>query len=59
MASESDEQEVVLQIPDMGLSDGEIERLKETFRNGLVTTLGAKTAATRIVVVRIRVVRQL
>lgn len=50
-------QEVVLQIPDLGLSDKEIDSLKKNFKNQLVSTMGAKAAARpRIVVVRIRIV---
>ena len=51
------EQEVVLQVPDIGLDDKQLHALKDTFQNHLVTTLGGKSAAVpRIVVVRIRVV---
>jgi hypothetical protein len=50
-------QEVVLQIPDLGLSDKQIAALKTTFKNQLVSSMGAKASARpRIVVVRIRIV---
>lgn len=48
---------VVLEIPDMGLSDDQINDLKNTFHNHLVTTLGPQAARTVIVVIRVRIVR--
>jgi hypothetical protein len=51
-------EEVVLQIPDIGLSDAQIASLKRSFKSQLVSTLGEKVAARpRIVIIRIRIVR--
>lgn len=48
---------VVLEIPDMGLTDDQINDLKNTFHSHLVTHLGAQAATTVIVVIRVRIVR--
>jgi hypothetical protein len=58
MAARKTQEEVVLQLPDMGLSDSEIQGLKKAFQSQLVTRLGAKAAAVRTVIIRIRIVRQ-
>jgi len=51
-------QEVVLQIPELGLSDAALASLKKSFKSELVSSMGTRPGAVaRIVVVRIRVVR--
>ena len=58
MAKSSSRQEVVLQIPDMGLSDAQIAALKKSFKSELVSTMGGKAGArARIVIIRIRIVQ--
>ena len=53
----AERQEVVLQIPDMGLSPQQIASLKKTFKNELVSSMGEKVAARpRLIIVRIRIV---
>jgi hypothetical protein len=60
MANAPQEQEVVIQVPDLGLDDKQLQSLKETFHNHIVTSMGGKAALTqRIVIVVIRVQRQL
>jgi hypothetical protein len=51
--------EVVLEIPDIGLSDEQIHSLKEKFHSNLVTTLGEKAGVIVVVRIRVRVVRAL
>jgi hypothetical protein len=59
MANAPQQQEVVVQVPDIGLSDSQLQSLKEAFHNQLVTTMGGKSAAIeRIVIVVVRVIRQ-
>jgi hypothetical protein len=59
MANAPQQQEVVVQVPDLGLSDSQLQTLKDNFHNQLVTTMGGKSAVTeRIVIVVIRVQRQ-
>jgi hypothetical protein len=50
--------EVVLQIPDMGLTDAQIDSLKKSFKNELVSSMKER-ATVVIVVVVVRVVREL
>jgi hypothetical protein len=58
VAEQGDQHEVVVQIPDIGLSKEQLSSLKESFKNQIVSTMGHKSgAAARIVVVVIRVVR--
>jgi hypothetical protein len=58
MANAPQQHEVVVQIPDLGLNEKQIQSLKETFQNEIVSSLGGKSAVTeRIVVVVIRVQR--
>ena len=58
MANAPQQHEVVVQIPDLGLNEKQIQSLKETFQNEIVSSLGGKSAVTeRIVVVVIRVIR--
>ncbi|HVF59994.1 MAG TPA: hypothetical protein VNJ70_09325 [Thermoanaerobaculia bacterium] len=52
-------QEVVLQIPELGLNPTQIRSLKQAFKNELVSTLGEKSAVQTVVIIRIRVVRQI
>jgi hypothetical protein len=59
MANAPHQEEVVVQVPDLGLDDKQLQTLKETFHNHIVSSMGGKAAATqRIVVVVIRVQRQ-
>ncbi len=51
-------QEVVVQVPDMGLSKDQLASIKKSFKNQFVSSLGEKMAAIIIIIVRIRVVRQ-
>jgi hypothetical protein len=56
--AKSKREEVVLQIPDMGLSAAQIASLKKSFKSELVSSMrGRAGARVRIVVVRVRVVR--
>jgi hypothetical protein len=48
--------EVVLQIPDMGLTKDQMNTLKSTFQNHLVTTLGERAAALVSIRIKIRIV---
>jgi hypothetical protein len=58
MANAPQQHEVVVQIPDLGLNEKQIQSLKETFQNEIVSSLGGKSAVTnRIVVVVIRVIK--
>jgi hypothetical protein len=53
-------EEVVLQVPDLGLSDSQIASLKRSFKSQLVSTIAEKAAARpRVVIIRIRIVRAL
>jgi hypothetical protein len=52
------QQEVVLQIPDIGLTDAQIASLKKSFHNELVTHMKATSASVRIIIVVVRVVRE-
>jgi hypothetical protein len=53
----ADRREVVLQIPDIGLSKTEIDSLKKSFKSQLVATMGAKKAARPIIIiVRVRII---
>ena len=56
-AKKGGRQEVVLQVPDIGLSDTQLQSLKKSFKNELVATMGEKAAALVIVIIRIRIVR--
>ena len=56
--AKSSREEVVLQIPDIGLSKTQIESLKKSFKSQLVSTMSERsTARPRIVIIRIRIVR--
>jgi hypothetical protein len=56
--SKSKREEVVLQIPDLGLTDSQIASLKKSFKSELISSMGGKAAArARIVIIRIRIVR--
>jgi len=48
--------EVVLQIPDVGLTKPQIASLKKNFKNELVSSLGAKALARIVIQIRIRIV---
>jgi hypothetical protein len=53
----SHEQEVEVRVPNIGLSKQQLESLKTSFQNHLVSTMGEKSAAaTRIIIVRIRII---
>lgn len=52
-------QEVVVQVPDMGLSKEQLASMKKAFKSQFVSSLGEKMAAIIIVIVRIRIVRQI
>jgi len=52
-------QEVVVQVPDIGLSKEQLGAIKKNFKNHFVSSLGEKMAAIVIIIVRIRVVRQI
>ena len=53
----SKEHEVEVRIPNIGLSKEQLQSLKTSFQNHLVSTMGEKSAALpRIVVVRIRII---
>jgi hypothetical protein len=57
-AAKAQKREVVLSVPDLGLSKKQLDSLKNSFHNELVSSLGAKMAAVpRIVIIRIRIVR--
>jgi hypothetical protein len=51
--------EVVVQVPDMGLSKAQLSAMKQQFKNQFVSSLGEKMAAIVIVIVRIRIVREI
>ena len=51
-------QEVVVHVPDMGLSKEQLTKMKKSFKSQFVSSLGEKMAAIVIVIVRIRIVRQ-
>ncbi len=55
----SQRQEFVLQLPDMGLKKEQLTALKKSFKNQLVTTLGEEWLATRIIIIRIRIIREI
>jgi hypothetical protein len=52
-------QEVVVQVPDMGLSKAQLTTMKKHFKNQFVSSLGEKMAAIVIIIVRIRIVREI
>jgi hypothetical protein len=52
------QQEVVLQIPDIGLSEAQIASLKKSFHNELVSSMKASSLAVRTVIVVVRIVRE-
>jgi hypothetical protein len=57
MATKKERHEVVLQIPEsVGLNKDQVNSLKKAFKNQLVTSLGPKALAIRIIVVRVRIV---
>ena len=56
-AAAKERREVTLSIPDIGLSKTKIDSLKRKFQNELVSSLGARVAATRIIIIRVRIVR--
>src|SRR5208337_4491363 len=51
-------QEVVVYVPDMGLSKEQLTSMKKSFKSQFVSSLGEKMAAIVIIIVRIKVVRQ-
>jgi hypothetical protein len=52
------QQEIEIRIPDLGLSQDQLNTLKEQFQNQVVSAMGKRSPAeTRIVIVVIRVVR--
>jgi len=52
------QQEIEIRVPDLGLSEEQINNLKEHFHSQVVSTMGKRSPAeTRIVVVVVRVVR--
>ena len=58
--AKSSREEVVLQIPDLGLTPTQIAALKKSFKSELVSSMGGRTAArARIIIIRIRIVRAL
>ncbi len=57
MAKASAREQVVLELPDLGLSKAQLASLKKSFKAELVSSMPQKTAATRIVVVIIRIRR--
>jgi hypothetical protein len=59
MPAQKQRHEIVVQIPDMGLSKDQITSLKKEFKNQFVSSLGEKRAAIIIVIVRIRIIRQI
>jgi hypothetical protein len=49
--------EVVLQIPDLGLSKAQIASVKKAFKNQLVSTMAEKSGArAAVVAVRVRII---
>jgi len=52
-------QEVVVSVPDMGLSKEQLASMKKKFKSQFVSSLGEKMAAIVIIIVRIRIVRQI
>lgn len=54
-AKKGERQEVVLQIPDIiGLKETQIQSLKKAFKNELVSAMGEKAAAIRIIIIKVR-----
>jgi len=51
-------QEVVVHVPDMGLSKEQLTSMKKSFKSEFVSSLGEKLAAIVIIIVKIKVVRQ-
>lgn len=56
-AAAKQRQEVTLSIPDIGLSQTKIDSLKRKFQNEIVSSLGAKMAAIRIIIIKVQRVR--
>lgn len=48
--------EVVIQVPDLGLSKPQLAAMKKAFKNQIVSSLGEKLAAVVIIIVRIRII---
>lgn len=59
MADKKQRQEVVVQVPDMGLTKDQMASMKKSFKNQFVASIGEKMAAIRIIIVRIRIIRQI
>ena len=55
-ASSRETREVVLQIPDVGLSKDQIASMKKKFHAEIVSSLGPKVAARIIIRIRIRII---
>jgi len=51
-------QEIVVHVPDMGLSKEQLTSMKKSFKSEFVSSLGEKLAAIVIIIVKIKVVRQ-